>query len=156
MENGMLAGKTGLVFGVANRRSIAWAIAQAWAAQGARLIFSYAGDRIRANVEELAASLGGEVLVAPCDVSKDEDIRSFFEFVNSKTDRVEVVYDLTVEDAHDFFANGILVLNCMDSLRYCMTQFFTGARGKVVEAKGGSQNVTPTYKSRRVIPTIIK
>jgi len=74
----------------------------------------------------------------------------------SKTDRVEVVYDLTVEDAHDFFANGILVLNCMDSLRYGMTQFFTGARGKVVEAKGGSQNVTPTYKSRRVIPTIIK
>ena len=91
MENGMLAGKTGLVFGVANRRSIAWAIAQAWAAQGARLIFSYAGDRIRDNVEELAASLGGEVLVAPCDVSKDEDIRSFFEFVNSKTDRVDMI-----------------------------------------------------------------
>ena len=54
MENGMLAGKTGLVFGVANRRSIAWAIAQAWAAQGARLIFSYAGDRIRATPNDLA------------------------------------------------------------------------------------------------------
>ncbi len=91
MTNGILSGKTALVFGVANRRSIAWAIAQEWAGAGARIIFSYQGERIKSNVEELAASLGGEVLVAPCDVAHDDDIHRFFEFVKSKTDRVDMV-----------------------------------------------------------------
>ena len=47
----LLAGKTGIVFGVANKRSIAWAIAQAWAREGARLAFTYQGDRVKENVE---------------------------------------------------------------------------------------------------------
>src|ERR1700754_4746810 len=53
-----LAGKTGVVFGVANKRSIAWAIAKAWAAAGARLIFNYQGERLKENVEELVGELG--------------------------------------------------------------------------------------------------
>src|SRR5258708_19389794 len=51
----LLAGKTGIVFGVANKRSIAWAIAQAWHDAGAQLIFNYQGERLRENVEELAS-----------------------------------------------------------------------------------------------------
>ena len=69
-----LAGKTGLVFGVANKRSIAWGIAQAWAAAGAKLIFSYQGERIKGNVEELVEDLGTDTPFFPCDVSRDEDI----------------------------------------------------------------------------------
>jgi enoyl-[acyl-carrier protein] reductase I len=87
--SGILAGKTGLVFGVANKRSIAWAIAQAWAAEGANLIFNYQGERLKGNVEELTSAFGDNVPLAPCDVSKDEEIDAFFEFVRSKTDRID-------------------------------------------------------------------
>ena len=89
--SGMLAGKTGLVFGVANKRSIAWAIAQAWAQEGANLIFNYQGERLKENVEELVATFGENVALAPCDVSSDEEIDAFFEFVKSKTDRVDLM-----------------------------------------------------------------
>ena len=47
----LLEGKTGIVFGVANQRSIAWAIAQAWAREGARLAFTYQGERLKENVD---------------------------------------------------------------------------------------------------------
>ena len=58
MTDKVLAGKIGLVFGVANKRSIAWAIAKAWAAAGARLIFNYQGERLKENVEELTGEFG--------------------------------------------------------------------------------------------------
>ena len=77
----------GLVFGVANKRSIAWGIAKAWADAGAKLIFNYQGDRLKENVEELAATFGADTPVAPCDVSRDEDITKFFDFVKTKTPR---------------------------------------------------------------------
>jgi enoyl-[acyl-carrier protein] reductase I len=86
-----LSGKVGVVMGVANKRSIAWAIALAWHRAGARLIFSYQGERIKSNVEELAATFGEDVILAPCDVSKDEDIESFFQFVKGQTDRVHLL-----------------------------------------------------------------
>lgn len=89
--SGVLAGKTGLVFGVANKRSIAWAIAQAWAKEGATLIFNYQGERLKENVEELTSTFGPNVAIAPCDVSSDEEIDAFFEFVKSKTGRVDLL-----------------------------------------------------------------
>jgi enoyl-[acyl-carrier protein] reductase I len=78
---GLLEGKLGIVFGVANKRSIAWAIAQAWAREGAKLAFTYQGERLKDNVEELAGTFGSDTLILPCDVTKDEDIdRVFAEF----------------------------------------------------------------------------
>jgi enoyl-[acyl-carrier protein] reductase I len=74
----LLAGKTGLVFGVANKRSIAWAIAQAWKNAGATLAFTYQGERLKANVEELAAAFGPETLILPCDVTRDDEIAAVF------------------------------------------------------------------------------
>lgn len=91
MSEQILAGKVGVVFGVANKRSIAWAIAKAWSAAGAKLIFSYQGERIRDNVEELAATFGEDVAMAPCDVSNDEEIAEFFKFVRTKTDRIDLM-----------------------------------------------------------------
>jgi enoyl-[acyl-carrier protein] reductase I len=91
MEPKLLTGKTGIVLGVANKRSIAWAIAQAWADAGASLIFSYQGDRQKENLEELVASLGNDVPVASCDVSSDESIKEFFDFVRTKTDRIDML-----------------------------------------------------------------
>ena len=68
-----LSGKHGLIVGVANKRSISWAIAQAAAAAGARLALTYPSARLEENVRELAATLENPVL-APCDVASDEQI----------------------------------------------------------------------------------
>jgi len=68
-----LYGKHGLIVGVANKRSIAWAIAQAAAAAGARLALTYPSERLEENVRELAAKLDNP-LVAPCDVASDQQI----------------------------------------------------------------------------------
>lgn len=91
MNDKLLEGKVGLVFGVANKRSIAWAIAQAWHEAGATLIFNYQGERVKENVEELASTFGSNVSLAPCDVASDEEVTSFFEWVKTKTDRVDML-----------------------------------------------------------------
>jgi enoyl-[acyl-carrier protein] reductase I len=76
------AGKRGLVLGVANRRSIAWAIARRLAEGGARLAFTYQGERIEKNVRELAGSVESP-LVTECDVRSDEDLARVFDEVAS-------------------------------------------------------------------------
>jgi len=74
----LLQGKTGIVFGVANKRSIAFACAQSAAAQGARLVLTYQGERLREGVQELGASLAGGAVALGCDVSTDQGIDDFF------------------------------------------------------------------------------
>jgi enoyl-[acyl-carrier protein] reductase I len=86
-----LAGKTGVIFGVANKRSIAWAIAQAWHNAGAKLIFNYQGERLKDNVEELAGTFGADTPIFPCDVSSDAEIERFFGEVKQKTDRIDLL-----------------------------------------------------------------
>jgi enoyl-[acyl-carrier protein] reductase I len=68
-----LSGKHGLIVGVANKRSISWAVAQAAAAEGARLALTYQGARLEENVRELAATLERPLLL-PCDVTSDDQI----------------------------------------------------------------------------------
>jgi enoyl-[acyl-carrier protein] reductase I len=70
---GLLEGKTALVLGVANRWSLAFAIAQAFVREGARIILTYQGDRQRLTVQDLAAELGSARMIA-CDVTRDEEI----------------------------------------------------------------------------------
>ena len=69
----LLEGKKGLILGVANKRSIAWAIARATAREGARLALTFQGERLEENVRELAADLKDPVIL-PCDVTRDEDL----------------------------------------------------------------------------------
>jgi enoyl-[acyl-carrier protein] reductase I len=76
-----LAGKHGLIVGIANRRSIAWAIAQATAAAGARLAVTYQGERLEENVRDLAASLA-DPLILPLDVTVDSQIDEVFAAVD--------------------------------------------------------------------------
>ena len=68
------SGRTGLIVGVANKRSLAWAIAQQADAAGARLVLTYQNDRLKENVDELAAQLKTPPILLPCDVSRDDDI----------------------------------------------------------------------------------
>jgi enoyl-[acyl-carrier protein] reductase I len=72
-STGLLAGKRGLIMGVANERSLAWGIAQTAAAHGATLAFSYPNDAVGRRVKALTGDLNSAVLL-PCDVSSDEDI----------------------------------------------------------------------------------
>ncbi len=91
MAHQPLAGKVGVVFGVANKRSIAWAIAKAWGAAGAKLFFNYQGERLKENVEDLVGEFGEGTPLWPCDVSKDEEITGFFQKVRGNTERIDLM-----------------------------------------------------------------
>ena len=87
----LLEGKFGVVFGVANQRSIAWAIAQAWAREGAKLAFTYQGERVKENVAELAGTFGADTLLLPCDVTKDEEIAGVFKTAGEKFGKLHLL-----------------------------------------------------------------
>src|SRR5437763_15808713 len=82
---GSFEGKRGLILGVANKRSIAWAIAQQLADGGASLAFTYQGERIEKSVRELADSVSSP-LVTECDVRSDDDVQRVFDEVDDAFD----------------------------------------------------------------------
>ena len=88
---GLLDGKTGIIFGVANKRSIAWAIAQALSREGMRLAFTYQGDRLKESVTELASTLENTSLILPCDVTSDAEIDAVFKTVDEQFGRLDVL-----------------------------------------------------------------
>src|ERR687892_195605 len=87
----LLENKLGIVFGVANKRSIAWAIAQAWHKAGAKLAFTYQGERLKENVEELAGAFGSDTLLLPCDVTKDDEIARVFSEIGQKFGKLHLL-----------------------------------------------------------------
>jgi enoyl-[acyl-carrier protein] reductase I len=86
----LLEGQTGIIFGVANKRSIAWAIAQALAREGMRLAFTYQGERLKEGVESLSSTLPGSMLL-PCDVTNDAEIDSVFRSVDERFGRLDTL-----------------------------------------------------------------
>jgi enoyl-[acyl-carrier protein] reductase I len=84
----LLEGKNGRIVGIANKRSIAWAIAQSAAKQGAHLAFNYQNERLRENVEELAQTIES-AMTFPCDVSNDHEIEELFKRIGEKMDRLD-------------------------------------------------------------------
>jgi enoyl-[acyl-carrier protein] reductase I len=85
----MLKNKNGIIFGVANKRSIAWATAQVLHEAGARLAFTYQGDRLKENVEELTSETMPGSLLLPCDVSKPEEVAETFKRVGEEFGRLD-------------------------------------------------------------------
>jgi enoyl-[acyl-carrier protein] reductase I len=86
----LLKDKTALIVGVANKRSIAWSIAESLHREGARLAFNYQGERLKENVEGLAATLAGST-VFPCDVTRDNEIDSLFAGVREAYGRLDIL-----------------------------------------------------------------
>ena len=86
----LLEGKTGIIFGVANKRSIAWAIAQALSREGMRLAFTYQGERLKEGVESLSSTLPDSVLL-PCDVTNDAEVDAVFKSVDEQFGRLDTL-----------------------------------------------------------------
>ena len=87
----LLAGKLGIVFGVANKRSIAWAIAQAWHKAGAKLAFTYQGERLKENVEQLAGAFGADTPLMECDVTKEDHLARVFDGIGQQFGRLHLL-----------------------------------------------------------------
>jgi enoyl-[acyl-carrier protein] reductase I len=86
----LLEGKTGVVFGVANKRSIAWAIAQALSREGMRLAFTYQGERLKESVEALTSTLPGAINL-PCDVTSDAEVEAVYAAVERELGKLDAV-----------------------------------------------------------------
>jgi len=84
----MLENKVGMIFGVANKRSIAWACATACAEHGAKMAFTYQGERLKENVEKLAGELE-DSLIVPCDVTNQAEVDAAFKAVEKKYGRLD-------------------------------------------------------------------
>lgn len=84
----MLENKVGMIFGVANKRSIAWACAEACREQGAKLAFTYQGERLKENVEKLTADLQ-DTLIVPCDVTNQAEVDAAFEAIDKKYGKLD-------------------------------------------------------------------
>ena len=85
----MLENKTGIIFGVANKRSIAWATAVALHEAGARLAFTYQGDRLKENVESLTSETMKSALTLPCDVTRQDEVDEAFRKVGQEFGKLD-------------------------------------------------------------------
>ena len=152
----LLAGKIGLVFGVANKRSIAWAIAQAWRQEGATLAFTYQGERLKANVEELAAAFGPDTLILPCDVSKDDEIAAVFSQTAQKFGKLHLLLH-SVAFAPREALEGTFLDTTREAFRiahdisaYSLVALARGAAPLMTD--GGSIVAMSYYGSEKVVP----
>jgi len=152
----LLEGKVGLVLGIANKRSIAWGIAQAVSREGARLAVNYQGERLEENVRELAAGLR-DPLILPCDVSRDEDIDALMASVGKEFGHLDFVVHAVAyalrEELDGEFVNtsreGYRVAQDISS--YSLTAVARRA-APLMEGRSGSI-VTLTYLGgERVVP----
>ncbi|MGD0813061.1 MAG: enoyl-ACP reductase [Verrucomicrobiota bacterium] len=152
----LLAGKIGLVVGVANKRSIAWAIAQAWHEAGATLAFTYQGERLKDNVAELAAVFGADTLLLPCDVTKDDEIARVFAEVGGKFDKLHLLLHSVAFAPREALEGDFLGTTreafrvAHDVSAYSLVALARGAAPLMTE--GGSIVAMSYYGSRKVVP----
>jgi enoyl-[acyl-carrier protein] reductase I len=144
-----LEGRTYVIMGVANKRSIAWGITQSLHNAGARLVFTYAGERLEKNVKDLVATLDrDDSIVLPCDITNDEEIKQTFAQIKED---VGVIHGLVhciafakVEELKGEYLNttrdGFLLAHNISS--YSLTAVAKEARGLMTE---GGSIVTLTY-----------
>ncbi|HEX2110780.1 MAG TPA: enoyl-ACP reductase [Gaiellaceae bacterium] len=152
------AGKRGLVLGVANRRSIAWAIAQELADGGATLAFTYQGERIEKNVRELASTVSSP-LVAECDVRSDENVeRVFAEVAEAFDGRLDLlVHSVAFADARDLEGRFTDTPRdrywlALDVSAYSLVACARAAE-PLMQAAGGGSILTMTYLGgERAVP----
>ena len=156
---GALDGQTGLVIGVANKRSIAWGIAQALHDAGMRLAFTYQGERLAETVRELATSLDPGYPVVECDLMKDEDIANTFAAVGEAFGGgLDTLVHSAAYAPKESFAGQFLDTQrgdfalALDISAYSLVAVARAA-GPLMDARGGGSIITMTYLGgERVVP----
>ena len=154
-RTGLMAGKRGLIMGVANDHSIAWGIAQMLASQGAELAFTYQGDAQAKRLKPLAESIGSKI-VLPGDVEKDEDLDAVFAQIKKEWGSLDfLVHAIAFSDAKELKGRYVDTtranfLRSLDISCYSFTAVARRAAGLMTD--GGSM-VTLTYLgAQRVMP----
>ncbi len=150
--------KSALVVGVANKRSIAWAIAQRLAAAGVRLVLTYADERLGENVRELVGTLDQEPLVIPCDVTSERQIGDVYATIGRDCGRLDYLVH-AVAFAPRTELSGRFVDTTRDGFRvaldvsvYSLIALTRGALPLMSEAGGGSVLTLSYLGARRVFP----
>lgn len=152
----MLTGKRFAIFGVANERSIAWAISQALRAQGAELAFSYVNEAIEKRVRPLAKELGSD-LVFKCDVQSDEDVASYYSELSKHWGALDgIVHSVAYADKNDLHGRfhetsreGFQL--ALDVSCYSLIAIVKGAI-PLMEKNGGSIITLSYLGAERVVP----
>ncbi len=150
----MLKDKVGMIFGVANKRSIAWACADAANANGAKLAFTYQGERLKENVEKLAGELP-DSLILPCDVTDQASVDSAFEAVKERYGRLDFLVH-SIAFAPKEALEGEFVTTTRDAFRtaleisaFSLTQVALAAAPLMTD--GGSIVTMSYYGAEKVV-----
>ncbi|QFS83215.1 Enoyl-[acyl-carrier-protein] reductase [NADH] FabI [Roseivivax sp. THAF40] len=155
MSNSLMAGKRGLIMGLANDKSIAWGIAKACADAGAELAFSYQGDALKKRVGPLAESLGSDI-VLPCDVGDEASIDALFDGLKERWDRLDfIVHAIGYSDKTQL--RGRYVDTTRDNFTMTMdisVYSFTSVmqRAEKMMTEGGSAVTLTYYGAERIMP----
>ena len=155
LGTGVMAGKKGLIMGVANERSIAWGIAKKVAEQGADLAFTFQGDALQKRVTPLAASLGSS-LVLPCDVTDEASIDAVFSELQSRWGKLDfVLHAIAYSDKEELKGQYVDTTRdnferTMDISVYSFTEITRKATAMMND--GGSLLTLTYYGAERVMP----
>ena len=153
--SGLMAGKRGLILGVANNRSIAWGIARACADQGAEIALTYQGEAFRKRVEPLAADLGAHV-VGHCDVTEPETLDAVFAEVKKVFGKIDfLVHAIAFSDKEELDGRYVETsrenfLRTMDISVYSFTTI--AKRAEALMPDGGSLLTLTYYGAEKVMP----
>ena len=151
----LMAGKRGLIMGVANERSIAWAIAQAVHAQGAELAFTYQGDSFGKRVKPLAESVGSNIVI-DCDVTNEASLDAGFATLAQRWDRLDfLVHAIAFSDPNELKGRYVDTsranfLRSMDVSCFSFTDVVR--RASTMMTKGGSAITLSYHGAERVRP----
>ncbi len=154
---GLMAGKKGLVMGVANNRSIAWQIAQATSDQGADLAFTFQGEALQKRVVPLAESVGSEI-VLPCDVTDDSSIDAVFAEIKKKWGKLDfVLHGIAFSDKDELTGKYLdtsvdnfaltMQISCYSFTAICQRaqELMTDGGALLTLTYAGSERVMPHY-----------
>lgn len=155
MSTQLMAGKRGLIMGLANDKSIAWGIAKALAGAGAELAFSYQGEALKKRVDPLAAQLGSD-FVEPCDVSDPASLDALFDALKTRWGKIDfIVHAIGFSDKNEL--RGRYVDTSAANFRMTMdisVYSFTAVaqRAAAIMPDGGSMLTLTYYGAERVMP----
>lgn len=152
---GLLDGKVALIFGVANKRSIAWGIAQALHAEGATIALSYAGEALERRVKPLAEEIGCD-FVEECDVTQDEMLDDVFEKVEARFGKIDILVH-SVAFAHSEDLGGRFINVSRDGFKMALdisaySLIAMAKRAEPLMTDGGSIIAMTYYAAEKVMP----